>query len=186
MLKLDSITFSYGQKKILENFSLDIKKNDRLWICGESGCGKTTLIRLILGLEKPQSGSIINKSAWEPSVVFQENRLLPFKTALQNILLVKNDRQKAIENLTALGIGNDIDTTINELSGGMKRRVAIARALTADFDYLILDEPFTGLDQENIEATIKQILQVAQDKPIILITHSLSEAQLLNAKKIEL
>lgn len=186
MLKIDNISFAYGEKSILRDFSLNIKKGERLWLYGESGCGKTTLIRLILGLEKPQSGSVINLEGWNPSVVFQENRLLPFKTALQNILLVNPNRQKAIENLTALGIGDNINTNINKLSGGMKRRVAIARALTVDFDYLILDEPFTGLDKENIIASVNRILQVAQDKPIILVTHSEDEAKLLGAKQIKL
>lgn len=186
MLKIDNVTFSYGEKQILKDFSLNIKKGDRLWLYGESGCGKTTLLRLILGLEKAQNGNIINPNGWKPSVVFQENRLLPFKTALQNILLVNNNRQKAFENLTALGIGDVADTHVNELSGGMERRVAIARALTADFDYLILDESFTGLDKDNIKLAIKQILKVAQDRPIILVTHSQYEAALLGATQIKL
>lgn len=186
MLKIDNITFSYGEKQILKDFSLNIKKGDKLWLFGESGCGKTTLLRLILGLERPQTGKIINLADWKPSVVFQENRLLPFKTALQNILLVNNDRQKAIDNLVALGVGDTANTPVSELSGGMERRVAIARALTADFDYLILDEPFTGLDNDNIELAIKHILKVAQDRPIILVTHSANEAALLGATQIKL
>ena len=186
MLRIDNISFSYGEKCIFKDLSLNIKNGDRLWLYGESGCGKTTLLRLILGLEKPQSGSVINLENLKPSIVFQENRLLPFKTALQNILLVNPDKQKAIENLTALGIGNDINTNVNKLSGGMKRRVAIARALTADFDYLILDEPFTGLDKENITLAVKQILKIAGNKPIILVTHSEDEALLLDAKQIKL
>lgn len=186
MLKIDNLTFSYGQKNIFKEYSLQIKKGDRLWLYGESGCGKTTLTRLILGLEKPQSGNVYNPNAWKPSVVFQENRLLPFKTALQNVMLVSNDRQKAIDNLTALGIGQDANTPVSSLSGGMARRVAIARALTAEFDYLILDEPFTGLDNENIALAVNQILKIAGDKPIIIITHSKAEAELLGATKVKL
>lgn len=181
MLKIDRISFSYDEKKIFENFSLYINQNDKIWLSGESGCGKTTLIRLILGLEQPQGGEIIRTEGLKPSVVFQENRLLPFKTALQNIMLVSPDRQKAIDNLTALGLGENLNTKVNELSGGMCRRVAIARALTADFDYLILDEPFTGLDKENVETAIKLILKTAENKPIILVTHSSLEAELLGA-----
>ena len=186
MLKLKNISFAYGDKKIFENFSLDINQNDRLWLYGESGCGKTTLTRLILGLEDLQGGEIIKPNGYKFSAVFQENRLLPFKTALQNVMLVSKDLKLAQKNLIALGLGDDINTPVSELSGGMKRRVAIARALTAEFDSLILDEAFTGLDEENIKNTIKRILEVAQNKPIILISHSSLEAELLNAQKIKL
>ena len=186
MLKIDNISFAYGEKKIFESFSLNVEKGDKIWLSGESGRGKTTLIKLLLGLLKPQSGQIVIKSDAKPSVVFQEDRLLPFKTALQNILLINPDRQKAIDTLTALGLEENINTPVSELSGGMSRRVAIARALTANFDYLILDEPFTGLDNDNIRLSIKYILEIAKDKPIILITHSSAEAELLGAKEIRL
>lgn len=186
MLKIDNISFAYGENAIFEDFSLDINKNEKIWLYGESGCGKTTLLKLILGLLKPQTGSVINITGAKPSVVFQEDRLLPFKTALQNILLVKGNTQKAIENLSALGLTDYINTPVSQLSGGMCRRVAIARALTADFDFLVLDEPFTGLDKENIQKAVTQILRVAQDKPIILVSHSKEEAELLGAKQITL
>ena len=186
MLKIDNISFAYGENSIFKDFSLDISKNDKIWLYGESGCGKTTLLRLILGLIKPQNGSVININNAKPSIVFQEDRLLPFKTALQNILLVKDDPKKAIKNLSALGLSDYINTPVSELSGGMCRRVAIARALTADFDFLILDEPFTGLDKENIQKAVEQILRVAQGKTIILVTHSKEEAELLDATQIKL
>lgn len=186
MLKIDNISFSYGENTVFQNFSLDILGNEKIWLFGESGCGKTTLLKLVLGLEKPQKGNVININDAKPSVVFQEDRLLPFKTALQNVLLIKNDPQKAIENLSALGLENYINTPVSELSGGMCRRVAIARALTADFDFLVLDEPFTGLDKENIEKAVNQILRVTQDKAIILVTHSQEEAELLGAGQIKL
>ena len=186
MLKINNISFSYGEKQIFRDFSLEICENDRLWLYGESGCGKTTLTRLLLGLEKADSGEIIKDNDFKFSCVFQENRLLPFKTALQNVMLVSDNLSLAKGNLIALGLENDINTPVNQLSGGMKRRVAIARALTAEFDCLILDEAFTGLDEENIKTAIKRILEIAQSKPIILISHSSLEAELLNAQKYEL
>jgi len=186
MLKINNISFSYGDKNIFKSFSLEIGKNDRIWLYGESGCGKTTLLRLILGLEAAQTGEILGNKDLKPSAVFQENRLLPFKTALQNIMLVGAEKKTAIENLTALGLGESINKPVSELSGGMKRRVAIARALSVPFDYLILDEAFTGLDKHNTEIAVKQILKIAKDKTIILVSHSPFEAELLSAKKIEL
>lgn len=186
MLKLKNISFSYGDKKIFKNFSLEVNQNDRLWLYGESGCGKTTLTRLLLGLEEIESGEIIKPNDYKFSAVFQENRLLPFKTALQNVMLVSSNLKLAQENLVALGLENDMNTPVTELSGGMKRRVALARALTAEFDCLILDEAFTGLDEENIKNAIKRILEVAQNKPIILISHSPLEAELLGAQNYKL
>lgn len=184
MISIDNISFAYGNKRIFEDFSLKIENNSHLWLYGESGCGKTTLIRLILGLETPQKGQISGNLNLKPSVVFQENRLLPFKTVLQNIILLGADEQTALENLTALGLSDSANLYPHELSGGMKRRAAIARALSVPFDYLILDEPFTGLDESNIKTAVTRILQLAEDKPIILITHSSIEAALLNAQKI--
>ena len=186
MIDINNISFSFGDKKIFESFSLKISEGDRIWLSGQSGTGKTTLIRLILGLEKAQKGEVQVKKGLKPSVVFQEDRLLPFKTALQNIMLVTKNEALAKENLKALGLQHEINTKVSELSGGMSRRVAIARALSAEFDFLVLDEAFTGLDRENIAIAINQILKIAKNKPIILITHSPLEAELLGATEIKL
>lgn len=183
MIKFENVSFSYPNKKIFENLSLEINNNEHIWIYGESGCGKTTLARLILGLETEQSGKIIKNGDLKPSVVFQENRLLPFKTVLQNITLMGADISVARQNLKSLGIGDTENMYPSQLSGGMKRRVAIARALSVPFDYLILDEAFTGLDENNIVLCAKRILEVSKGKIIIVITHSEYEAQLLNATK---
>lgn len=186
MINIENISFSYGEKKVFTDFSLKIEKNDRICLFGESGCGKSTLIRLILGLEKPDKGSIDILPPLKPSVVFQDDRLLPFKTVLDNILFVGANKDTALSNLTALGIADCADKFPSELSGGMRRRVALARALSSEYDYLILDEPFAGLDENNTEIAAKHIDISVGSRPIILVSHSKREADLLFAETVDL
>lgn len=186
MINIDNISFSYGDKPIINNFSLKIEKNSRICLFGESGCGKTTVLRLLLGLETPDSGTISGLLGLKPSVVFQEDILLPFKTVLENITLIGASEDVAINNLEKLGIGNSANSYPNKLSGGMRRRAAIARALSSDFDFLVLDEPFTGLDEGNLDFAAKHILDVLKDRPLIMVTHSKREAQLLDTNIINM
>ena len=184
MLKINNISFSYDNKQIFKDFSLDINDGDRICLFGESGCGKTTLIRLIANLEKPQKGEITNNKTI--SYCFQENRLLPFKSVLENITLYGADENKAIEILTNLGLEDAENYNISELSGGMERRVALARALAQNFDVLLLDEPFTGLDENNITVASNVINEYLGNKTLILVTHSKDEAEKLGCKLVEL
>lgn len=185
MLKINNLTFSYGDKKIFNNFSLEINQGEKIWLSGPSGCGKTTLIKLILGLLKPQKGEI-KTSNLTPAVVFQENRLLPFYTVMQNIELVGGNKQKAKEILAFLGISDTENVYPSSLSGGMKRRVAIARALAVPFDLLILDEAFNGIDENNTKSACDCIKKFTEGKTVILITHNPDEAELLSTKKVEI
>lgn len=187
MISIDNLSFSYdGKNNIINNFSLKIEPGDRFCLFGKSGCGKTTLIRIILGLETPNEGKIVFKNNCKASAVFQENRLLPFKTVLGNITLIGAERETALKHLEALGIAEYADKYPDELSGGMQRRAALAKALSADFDYLVLDEAFTGLDKSNIISTSRHISDTLATRPLIMVTHSKDEAELLGAKLINI
>ena len=172
MLSIDNISFSYGENPVLENFSLSVGDGERICLFGKSGCGKTTLLRIILGLEKAQQGSVTAGRDIKYSAVFQEDRLLPFKTVLQNITLIGADEQTALSHLAAMGIRDCADKYPSELSGGMRRRAAIARALSAEYDCLVLDEPFSGLDIENIRKAAEHISECLSGKTLILVTHA--------------
>lgn len=186
MINIKNISFAYNDKKIFENFSLNIENKENICLFGPSGCGKTTLLRLILGLEKVQKGKILKTETLKFSAVFQEDRLFPFLNVEENIKIVGGNLEKAKNILKEFGLLSTLNEVPKNLSGGMKRRVAIARALSTEFDVLVLDEPFTGLDSENIKIVAQQILEYSKNKNIILVSHSLKEANLLNAKIIEI
>ena len=118
--------------------------------------------------------------------MFQENRLLPFETVIGNIKAVNGDTDTAYKLLNDFGLYEYSDKYPRSLSGGMKRKVAIIRALSRSYDCLILDEPFAGLDKENIELIAETINELTADKTVILITHSKWEAEILNTKIINI
>lgn len=180
MLKTDKLSFSYGKEKILNDFSLTVDGNGIYAIMGPSGCGKSTLFSLISGLLKPQSGEITHDFE-RISYAFQEPRLIPHMTAAENVNFVlggkKSTLERAIKALNAVGLGGDSDKYPSELSGGMQKRVALARALAFDGDFLLLDEPFTGLDDETKDNIIQLIKEVGKSKLVLMITHDISEAE---------
>lgn len=185
---INNISKSFGEKAVLSNFSESIPLGQTTVIMGESGCGKTTLINIIMGLEKADSGEILGVPD-KISAVFQEDCLCEDFSAISNIKAVtgkKISKEDISSALQALGLSsNDLRIPVRELSGGMKRRVAIARALLAESDILIMDEPFKGLDFETRSAVIKFILNSIDQnkKTLIVITHSPKEAELLSANK---
>lgn len=185
MIDLNNVSFAYKEKPVLKNLSLRLESGSKTCFFAESGKGKTTLLRIIMGLEKPQSGTV-DTHGEVFSAVFQENRLLPFKTVLNNITLIGAAKDTALYHLSALGLGGAVNKYPSELSGGMLRRAALARALSADYTTLILDEPFSGLDSDNIKTAADHILKSVGKRTIIAVTHSEYEAETLAAKIIRI
>lgn len=169
MIELKKVSLSFEGKAIFKDFNLTLNDGGIVLITGNSGCGKTTLARLILGLLKTDSGSI-NTNGARIATVFQEDRLVPTLTAKQNISLVSNDIE-AEKRLADMELSGSEELFPEDLSGGMKRRVSIARALAFGGDVLLLDEAFSGIDKELALRIIDKIYKEYKDKLIIAITH---------------
>ncbi len=188
MIELKNISFSYEEKQILNDFNLSVNDGECVQLYGISGSGKTTVARLILGLEKAQNGIIIVPQ--KISTVFQEDRLLENLDVQKNIRLVLTKEQYAFSDslLKEFGLYDVRKKRISTLSGGMKRRVALVRAIAFGGDALILDEPFNGLDTKN-KIIAKNIIKrefIDKNKPVLLITHIKEDAEFLNAKIISI
>ncbi len=172
---LKNITKSYNNEIVLNNLSFTFKCGEINIITGKSGCGKTTLMNILLGLEKPDSGSVQGINDKQIGVVFQENRLCEYLTAVQNIKLVTNDKytkKEIISFLNELQLDSEsCEKPVSKLSGGMKRRVSILRAVLFDSDVLLLDEPFKGLDDDTKQKVMDFVLQKTKGKTVIIITH---------------
>ena len=174
---------SYGDKKVLTDVSAVFPAGRCICIMAESGKGKTTLLRLIMGLEAPDSGSIMGVPE-RISVVFQEDRLCEEFSIAANIRMVlSRDTDMSDDDIrrlmSELAMDEDINTPVSKLSGGMKRRVAIARAIAYDSEWLILDEPFKGLDEASRDKVIGTITQ--KRKSVIMVSHNIAEAERMNA-----
>lgn len=168
MIRFENVTKSF-EHKVIDDLSFEIKNGESFGIFGISGIGKTTLINLILDLEKEDSGNIY-KDFSKASVIFQEDRLIDEISAFDNLKIVNDNARLIEETLRILNI-EDLKTPIDKFSGGMKRRVAIARALIFDGDILIMDEPFAGIDDDNKNIAIDLIKKRFAGKTIILVSH---------------
>lgn len=179
----DRVSFAYEDKPVLSNVSFTLPEKGCLCFFGPSGCGKTTLLRLLAGLEQPRQGKIEGLSTLSVAAVFQEDRLLPWRSAEANVRLARPGmtRRQAEDWLRAVGLEEEADTYPPQLSGGMNRRVAIARALAAEAGLLILDEPFTGLDTSRMTGIAALIRELYKDRLIVMVTHSLEEAACMDA-----
>ncbi len=189
MIEFENVDFAYvGGSTVLDGLRWALPSAGVVCLIGPSGCGKTTLLRLLAGLERPLAGRIDGLSSVRPSMVFQEDRLLPWETVLQNATAehTARGRQRAAGWLDRLGLESHHQVFPSELSGGMRRRVAIARALAAPHDLLLLDEPFTGLDEVTWRKAAGQIVQASVGRLVVLATHLAAQAEAMGATQVHL
>lgn len=187
-LRVEHLCKAYGGVPVLKDVSFTAGEGVTC-ITAPSGGGKTTLLRILMGLERPDSGQISIPRDCRWAAVFQEDRLLEQLDAEGNLRFVLGDdyeEEPARALLTRLGLTEWDGKPAGEFSGGMKRRLALARALLAPFDVLVLDEPFTGLDEENRRRAMECIRQAAEGKCVLLVTHEASDAAELDAKMVRL
>ena len=188
MIQISNVCKRFENKVLLENFNLNIDDGEFVVFAGKSGCGKTTLLNMIGGLEKPDQGKIIvdgldlyskkRKEAYftyKVGFLFQNFALLETKTVRQNIEMVKKKarNQKSVEEvLEHVNLLDKIDTPVYKLSGGEQQRVALARLMFKKCDIILADEPTGSLDAENTKNVLSILHQMNQEgKTIILVTH---------------
>ena len=180
---------TFDDNEVLKNVNITLKDNSIYCLMGTSGIGKTTLLRILMGLEHADSGSISGIDIKSVSCMFQENRLIPDLSAIDNVRIVlrgKPNRQEIRNNLLSILPDDSLDIPVSSLSGGMKRRVALARALSYPGKLIILDEPFTGLDKNTKLNVIDYILKMRNIRTLLIATHGTDDANLLGAEIIKL
>src|SRR3984893_5353508 len=170
---------AYGSRIVIENLNLRIERGEFVVLLGESGCGKTTLLRALAGLDPIDGGRIV--APRRPAVVFQEHRLLPWESLWRNVSLglqTSDARQRATAALAEVGRAERLDDWPRNLSGGQAQRVALARALVQEPELLLLDEPFAALDaltRIRMHDLVREF--VANHRPgVLLVTHDVDEA----------
>ena len=189
MIELKDVSFSYDNKLIINNLSLNIKKGDKIGIMGESGCGKSTLLRLMAGLYRTDKGMVTVDGESDPqdisrkvSVVMQSPMLLPL-SIYDNITMGHKYPDSHVEKVVKMarlsswietlpeGMHTYLGDRADELSGGQAQRIAIARAMCKNSEVLLLDEPASALDSENSASVLEAIMDYATDKTVVHVTH---------------
>jgi len=185
---IDSVTKSFGEKKVLVNFSAVIREKRTTFLMGPSGCGKTTLLNILSGLLTGDSGNVTGVPT-KKSAVFQEERLCETFSAIANVRLVcqrdiKNETIR--QHLTAIGLEDSMTKPVRTLSGGMRRRVSVVRGILAQSDILFCDEPFKGLDTATKSKVMAYIKNHTKDKTVIIVTHDRDDVAAMNGDLIEM
>jgi len=185
---LKNISKSFGELTVFRGFNMEVEENKIISILGPSGCGKTTLLNLMSGILKPDSGEIVGFEDKRISYLFQEPRLLKWKTAYENIdfvlkdVMAKEEREKSIEKyLKAMDLWEYRNYYPKEMSGGMKQRVAMARAFAYPSDVLLMDEPFNSLDMELKFGLMRYFIELWEidRRTVFFVTHDVHGALML-------
>ncbi|WP_439380867.1 ABC transporter ATP-binding protein [Amycolatopsis lexingtonensis] len=188
-VRVRALTKGFGDRTVLAGLDLDIVPGEFVALIGESGCGKTTLLRLLAGLDSADGGELAAPP--ERMVVFQEHRLLPWRRVWQNVAVgLPRDgaREAAARALTEVGLAGHLDAWPVTLSGGEAQRVALARALVREPRLLLLDEPFAALDaltRIKMHALVRHLVDVHRPA-VLLVTHDVDEAILLADRVVAL
>lgn len=177
MITLEHLSVSFGPKAVLRDFSLTLPAQGITALSGPSGCGKTTLLRVLAGLQPLAQGRVTGVDPRRTALLFQEDRLLPWRTARQQIsdVLPRERSGEADRWLSLVELTGEENAAPSALSGGMRRRLALARCLALGGELYLLDEPFTGVDPQRT-ARLMEVIR-ALNKPVILSSH---EAQVLD------
>lgn len=183
-LKLDGITKTYGTRTVLRDLSLTLHPRECTVILGKSGCGKTTLLRLLAGLEAPDGGTVEKPAGLKLGMMFQEARLFPWLTCRENIALglpAGTDPRETDHWLQLVQLTEAADQYPSQLSGGMQQRASLARTLAMHSDLILMDEPFAALDyftrsqlQQELRSMVEQL-----SMGVVLVTHNVDEALIL-------
>ena len=181
MISLRGVSKGYGGRVVVDRLDLDLPEGQVITVMGPNGVGKTTLARLLLGLARPDAGTIHGLGGVTRAAVFQEDRLCEHLTAAANVLLVL-DRRTSVAAVDAEleAVGLDAESRaqpVRELSGGQRRRVAIVRALMAPAGLVVLDEPFKGLDAAGRGLLMTYVRDRCASRTALLITHDPGEAK---------
>ena len=192
-LEIKNLVKRYGSKLIFDNFNLSLPNTGVFAIMGESGAGKTTLLRLISGLDTDFSGEIIGGGMINCSFAFQEYRLFPVLSALDNLIFAVSDKRdekiikEAKDLLFSLGFAEeDLDKLPSSLSGGMKQRVSIGRSILKKAPILLLDEPTKELDADNVSLVLDLLKKESKERLLIIVTHRIEDCLKLGAEIINI
>ncbi|OUP48720.1 ATP-binding cassette domain-containing protein [Lachnoclostridium sp. An181] len=207
MIRFQNIVKKYGEKTIIDDLCLDVKRGEFVTIIGSSGCGKTTLLKTVNGLVEPNEGDVLVNGASIKDVdlislrrrigySIQGNLLFPHMTVEENILYVphligkhKKKRETAIKWMRMLRLDEELLSRFpDQLSGGQQQRVGIARALAAEPEILLMDEPFGAVDEITREQLGREIKEIHQKEKItiLFVTHDIDEALYLGTKVLVL
>ena len=171
MITLRNLTLRYGDKLVLDRFSLEIPNSGLTALSGPSGCGKTTLLRVMAGLEKPETGAVDGAAPAQTAFLFQEDRLFPWRTVGQHItdVLPRARRGELRRWLAFTELSGEENAYPAALSGGMARRLALARCAALGGELFLLDEPFAGVDPERAARIMARLRELGV--PVVLSSH---------------